>query len=224
MAELEQRLRAAARALDATAPSFDAALLAPRRRQWRWTLLAAAAVAVIAGAAVQPDARSAVERFLGITTVTELGPTERAAPPFLGVEIPRTEASSFVPFPVEEVRALGEPTSVHGRYDVAGGMVSLSYANGVVLTEWPADRVDASVEVVASRSVAEDVRVAGHDAVWIAGEARGTFDVTGADGELHHETFLVSDGALTWSTGDVGYLLQGAGSKAEAVRLAASLG
>jgi hypothetical protein len=102
-------------------------------------------------------------------------------------------------------------------------MVSMLYAGGVVLTQWSADAVDASVEVVATRGAAEDVAVRSIPAMWIAGEARGTFVVIGADGELHREAFDVRDGVLTWEAAGVGFLLRGASSKAAAVRLAASV-
>ena len=98
-------------------------------------------------------------------------------------------------------------------------MVSVSYDGGIVLSQWSARDVDASVEVVPAGGVAEDVG----SAVWIAGEARGTFAVIGADGALHREEFLVRSGALVWEQAGVGFLLQGAGSKADAVRFASSV-
>jgi hypothetical protein len=112
---------------------------------------------------------------------------------------------------------------VHVRDDVGGGMVSLAYGNGVVLTQWSAEDVEATVEVVASRAAAEKVAVRGRPATWVAGEARGTFRVVGADGAFHREAFRVHDGALVWRDGRVGFLLQGAGSEQDALRLAASV-
>jgi hypothetical protein len=224
MTELEARLRTAAAALDASAPPFDASVLAepPRRR----VLLLAAAVlaAVIAGVAAQPDARSAAERFLGITTVDKLGPPEaNVAPGILGMEIAPAETIGLVPFPIRGVAALGPADHVYGRYDVDGGMVSLLWNDGVVLTQWQEALVDVHVTVAATGGEAEAVAVGARDAVWVAGEARGTFTVTGADGALHHEAFRASDGTLLWSKDGVGYLLQGAGSKERALQLAASV-
>jgi hypothetical protein len=79
------------------------------------------------------------------------------------------------------------------------------------------------VEVVASRGTAEDVTIGNVPAVWIAGEARGTFTVIGADGEQHREAFVVEQGVLKWEEAGVGFLLQGARQKVDAVRLAASV-
>ena len=224
MTELEARLHAAAATLDASAPRFDPALLTERPRRRRLLVAAAVVAAVAAGVVAQPDARSAVERFLGIETVEDLGPVEHGvAPPILGVELSPVAAEELVPFAMQDLDALGEPDFVYGRLDVRGGMISLLWNGGVVLTEWPDDRVDATV-TVANGGAAEQVSVGGRAAVWVEGEARGTFTVTGADGALHRETFRVEDGALLWSDGGVGFLLQGAGSRERAVRLASSVG
>ncbi len=222
--EAEQQLRAAALALDALAPPFDPALLrAGRRPRVRWLLAVAAGTAVLAGLVVEPAALSSVARFLGVTSVDELTPRVDVAPPILGPAVSGEAAARHVAFPLREITALGEPERFYGREDVGGGMVSMSYAGGVVLTQWSADAVDASVEVVATRGVAEDAAVGSSPAMWIAGEARGTFVVVGADGELHREAFDVRDGVLAWEAAGVGFLLRGARSKDDAVRLAASV-
>lgn len=215
---LEQRLYAAAQALDAVAPAFDARQIVRPRRRLRWALAVALAT-VLVGAAVQPSALSAVARFLGVTQVDQLAPLEGVSGPFLGEAFPREGAQRFVDFRIRTIAVLGEPRQFHARNDLVGGMVTVSYAGGIVLSQWSARDVAATVEVVPANGVAEDVG----SAVWIAGEARGTFVVTGADGALHREEFVVRSGALVWEHAGVGFLLQGAGSKADAVRLASSV-
>lgn len=215
---LEQRLYAAAHALDEVAPAFDARRIARPRRRLRW-VLAVAVATVLVGAAVQPSALSAVARFLGVTQVDELAPLGGVAPPFLGEAFPREGAQRFVDFRVRTIAVLGEPRRFYARNDLVGGMVSVSYAGGIVLSQWSARDVAATVEVVPANGIAEDVG----SAVWIAGKARGTFVVTGADGALHREEFVVGSGALVWEHAGVGFLLQGAGTKADAVRLASSV-
>jgi hypothetical protein len=215
---LEQRLYAAAHALDEVAPAFDARRTARPRRRLRW-VLAVAVATVLVGAAVQPSALSAVARFLGVTQVDELAPLGGVAPPFLGEAFPREGAQRFVDFRVRTIAVLGEPRRFYARNDLVGGMVSVSYAGGIVLSQWSARDVAATVEVVPANGIAEDVG----SAVWIAGKARGTFVVTGADGALHREEFVVGSGALVWEHAGVGFLLQGAGTKADAVRLASSV-
>ena len=215
---LEQRLFATANALDAVAPALDARRIVRPRRRLRWALAVALAT-VLVGAAVQPSALSAVARFLGVAQVDELAPLEGVAPPLLGEAFPREGAQRFVDFRIRTISVLGEPRRFHARNDLVGGMVSVSYAGGIVLSQWSARDVAATVEVVPANGVAEDVG----SAVWIAGEARGTFAVTGADGARHREEFVVQSGALVWEHAGVGFLLQGAGSKADAVRLASSV-
>ncbi len=223
--ELEQRLRATALALDARAPAFDAApIAAPRRARVRRALAVAACAALVAGVIAEPAALSAVARFLGVTSVDELAPVAPdVAPPFLGREVSRDAAGRYVGFRIREVGALGDPERFHGRDDLAGGMVSVSYQGGLVLTQWHAGAVDAGVEVTVSGGSAEDVMVGERGGVWVAGEARGTFVVVGADGARHREEFAVREGALAWEAEGVGFLLQGASSSAEAARLAASV-
>jgi hypothetical protein len=95
--------------------------------------------------------------------------------------------------------------------------------DGVLLTQWPVADVDARVEIVPSGATADVVAGAGSGGVWIEGAARGTLTVIGADRGVHREAFEVAAGALVWRDGDVALLLQGAGSKAEAARLASSV-
>jgi hypothetical protein len=221
---LEQRLRAAGRLLDASAPRFDStSLAAPRRRRTGLLLVAALCAAAVAAVAAQPSALSSVTRFLHITAVDELRPVRGVAGPFRGERVTRAGAAGYVAFDVHEIGALGEPARFYGRIDVLGGMVSVVYPGGIVLTQWAAGDVAVRVEVVEARAVAEDVAVGPLPGVWVAGEARGTFAVTGADGERHYERFRVTDGALTWEAAGVGFLLSGARSKEEARRLAKSV-
>jgi hypothetical protein len=223
---LELRLRRVAHALDGDAPAFDPGSLIvapPRGRRVRWVAVAVAA-ALVAGVAAEPAALSALARLLGVTEVEELGPVRPGVVPgILGEPVARDGAQSLVSFRLREVRALGEPAGFHGRRDVGGGMVSVEHANGVLLTQWSADDVDAHVEVAVRGGIVEAVVVGPQTGTWVAGEARGTFTVTGADGKLHRETFAVRDGALAWEDGGVGFLLHGAGSREEAVELASTV-
>ncbi len=77
--------------------------------------------------------------------------------------------------------------------------------------------------IVPSYGSAEEVSVGSERGLWIAGAARGTFTLVGADGEVHREHFDVAEGALLWRHDGLEFLLQGAGTKATAAALAAAV-
>ena len=52
---------------------------------------------------------------------------------------------------------------------------------------------------------------------------RGTFTVVGADRAIHRERFDVSAGVLLWRDDGIAFLLQGAGPKVKATKLAAEV-
>jgi hypothetical protein len=124
---------------------------------------------------------------------------------------------------VRLIPSLGAPDAAHNRDDIDGGIVTLTYG-ATMLTQWRAGDVDARITVVPVGGSAEEVSVEGVRALWIEGTARGTFTLVGADGTIHREAFEVSPGALLWKHGGMAFLLQGAGSEAAAVRLAAAVG
>jgi hypothetical protein len=225
--ELELRLRAVARALDAQAPTFDPALLrdVPRRRL-RASVVAFAAVAALAGVAAAPAAVSGLRDLFGVEEVQELGPVAPdVAPPFEGRAVPPEAVQKDAPFRVRTISMLGAPDAAYVRDDIAGGMVTVGYRGGLILlTQWPADRVDARIAVLPASGRAEKTAVGRLPALWIEGTARGTFTLVGADGAIHRERFDVGAGILLWKQDGLAFLLQGAASKLEATRLAAEVG
>jgi hypothetical protein len=219
MAELELRLGAVARELDAQAPPFDPAVLRAGHGR-RVVRRAVVALAVLVALALAPAAVSGLRDLLfGVDRVPELGPVPYGvAPPFLGRPVPAEAARETVAFPL---RTLGPPEAAYVRDDIAGGMVTLVYDGGrTVLTQWPADRVDARIVVVPVGGTAEEVTAGSIRGLWIAGTARGTFTLVGADGAVHRELFDVDAGALLWKDGAAALLLQGARSRHEALELA----
>jgi hypothetical protein len=225
--ELEVRLLAVARTLDAHAPAFDPrALGAAPRRRIRARVVALAAVVALAGVATAPAALSGLRHLFGVDEVSELGPlAPGVAPPFEGRRVPVDAVRTAAPFRVRLIASLGAPTAAHVRDDIAGGMVTITYEGGRIrLTQWRAGDVSARIAVVPVSSTAEDVTVRGLAALWIEGTARGTFTLVGADGTVHHEALDVSPGALLWNEAGIAFLLQGAGTKADAIRLASDRG
>jgi hypothetical protein len=218
--ELQLRLRAVARALDADAPAFDPATLRTSTRR-RWAVAIAAALAVLA---LAPAAISALGHLFEVERVPELGPVPADVAPPLGVlgrlvELP--EAQQTVAFRLRTIPMLGEPEAVYVRDDIVGGTVVVAYGNDIRLRQWSTAGVRTRTEIVPSTGTAEELTAGRLRALWIEGTARGTFTVTGADLELHKELFDVAPGALLWQDGGVAFLLQGAGTKENAARLAA---
>jgi hypothetical protein len=217
---LERRLRAVARALDADAPAFDPALL-PVRRRVQPAAVAIAVVAALAAVGVAPTAVAAFDDLFGVDAVSELGqPPPDVVPPILGRRVALADARAVSPFALRALPSLGAPDAAYVRDDVTGGMVTLAYGQ-TLLTQWPWAAVRARVAVVPDRGVAERVTIGQAEGLWSSGAARGTYSLVGADGAIHRETFDVAGGALLWRDGDVALLLQGAGAKERAVRLAA---
>jgi hypothetical protein len=224
--ELELRLRAAARELDRQAPAFDLGLVrsVPRRRI-RGRVVALACVVAFAGVAVAPAAVSALQRLFEVDEVSELGPlAPGVAPPFAGRSVPVDAVHDWVPFRVRMIASLGAPDDARVRDDVTGGMVTTAYAGGrILVTQWRANDVNVRITLVPVGGAAEDVAVGDVPALWIEGAARGTFTLVGADGAVHRESFEVGTGVLLWNDDAMTFLLQGAGSKADAMRLSAEV-
>jgi len=222
--QLELRLRAVARTLDAHAPAFDPGRIpAPSRRARRMRVVALVAALGLLAVAAAPTAVSALRHLFDVEEVTQLGPIPAGvAPPFEGRLVQVDEVQAAAPFPVRRLASLGAPDTAHVRDDIAGGMVSLGYDGGrIVLTQWRVTDVHAGIALVPVSGTAEDVTVGDTSGLWLEGAARGTFTLVGADGTIHREAFEVSPGALLWTRGGMAFLLQGAGSRDAAVRLGA---
>ena len=221
--DLELRLLGVAQELDTRAPSFDATRLhgAPGRRRGGLALLVCALV--LAAVAAAPTAVSSLQRLFDVDEVPELGPLEPGvAAPFAGRAVPVEAIESSAPFHVITMPSLGRPDAARVRDDVTGGMVTLVYGQ-TLLTQWRTNDVDARIALVPAEGAAEDVSIGGVPALWTEGSARGTFTLTGADGATHREAFEVGPGALLWRDRGRAFLLQGAASKDDAVRLAADV-
>jgi hypothetical protein len=225
--ELELRLGAVARAIDADAPTFDVSVLrGASPRFGRRRIVALAAALAIVGAAAAPAAVSGLRSLFAVEKVEELGPL----PPDVAPGLPLFEAREVtldaltgMPFAVHTLPTLGRPAAAYVRDDIAGGMVTLVYGDRLLLTQWPDKRVDARITIVPTNGHAENVNVGSLPGLWIEGTARGTWTLIGADGATHKEQFMVDKGALLWKDDGIAFLLQGAGSAAEATRLAVGM-
>ena len=222
MTELELRLRAVVRELEARAPAFDTGRLRAARARRRGTAVALVAVVALAAVTASPTAVSALRDLFDVDEVQELGPlAPGVAPPFAGRRVPVDAVGVSVPFPVRAISSLGAPDEARVRDDIAGGLVTLAYEGGRIrLSQWRASDVQARIALVPVSGVADDVVVGALPALWIEGTARGTFSLIGADGAVHRESFDIGAGALLWNDRGTTFLLQGAGSRVEAISLA----
>jgi hypothetical protein len=218
--QLELRLQAAARSLDAVAPSFDPTALrkAQRRIRPRFVLIAAVLALVAAPAAV-----SGLSELFGVDEVKQLGPQPAdVTNPFEGVQVSPEQVRKAFPFGARMIPSLGTPHAAFIRNDISGGMVSVTYdEGGIVLTQWPDKRIDTRITIVPTSGTAENVKIGRLPALWIEGTSRGIFTLIGADGTVHKERFDVDKGALLWKQDGLALLLQGAGSLEQATKLAA---
>jgi hypothetical protein len=218
--QLELRLQAAARALDAVAPTFDPVVLRRvRTRRIRPRFVAIAAVLALVGA---PAAVSGLSELFGVDEVKELGPVPAdVAGPFEGVQVTPEAVRKAFPFGARTIPSLGTPHAAFIRNDIAGGMVSVTYDEGrIVLTQWPDKRIDTRITIVPTSGTAQDVKIGKLPGLWIEGTGRGIFTLIGADGTVHKERFDVDKGALLWKQDGLALLLQGAGSQERATKLA----
>jgi len=222
--QLELRLQAVARSLDSMAPAFEPDVLRDARpRRIRRRVVGIAAALALVGA-LAPAAVSGLSELFGVDEVKELGPV----PADVVGPLPLFEARSIalddldkVPFAVHMLPSAGRPTAAYMRDDIAGGMVTLEYEDGLLLTQWPDKRIDTRITIVPTSGTAENVKIGKLPGLWIEGTSRGVFTLIGADGTVHKERFDVEKGALLWKRNDVAMLLQGAGSKERATKLAA---
>ena len=209
------------------APAFDVGLLrsvAARRIRGRVVVLAC--VVALVGVAAAPAAVSALQHLFDVDEVPELGGAcagRRAA--VRGTKrAGRRRFRPRCPFRVRMISSLGAPDEARVRDDITGGMVTIVYGDGrILLTQWRTTDVQRPHRARPGQRRAEDVTVGDLPGLWIEGAARGTFTLTGADGAVHRESFEVGTGVLLWRDGAMTFLLQGAGSKAEAMRLAAEV-
>jgi len=191
------------------------------RRRIRRRVVALVCVVASVGVAAAPAAVSALQHLFDVDEVSELGPlAPDIAPPFAGRSIAVDAVEASVPFRVRLIASLGAPDDARVRDDITGGLVTIAYGGGrILLTQWRTTDVSARITLVPIRGAAEDVMVGDLPALWIEGAARGTFMLIGADGEVHRESFEIGAGVLLWKDDAITFLLQGAGSKADALRL-----
>ena len=207
-----------------------------RRRRLRRAVLLAAALALLAGGA------ALAVRFAlpGVEIVPSPRPPVSPAPPGqglgLGAEVTLDEAASRVSFPVETPRALGAPAGVYLDRTTPGGRVSLVYepaaglpqdgrtGYGALLTAFrgrPNEEI-LLTKLPKSGTRVERVTVRGSDGFWLTGEPHIVYYVD-ENGEFLDDTVRLAGNVLLWTDEGVTYRLEAKVSRAEAIRIAASV-
>jgi hypothetical protein len=243
MRELEDRLRgmAADGGLFPPTPGISAAVAtrlraeragrrAGRRMSRRTLAVALAALLLIPAAAVAavPSTRHAVLDWLGLrhvkvertTTQPVPGP---AANPLLGTRTTLAAARAQVDFDVLIPAALGDPDTVYTRPNPPGGAVVLVYRR-VQLTELQGKHSQQFLQkMLGPDAKVHRVRVDGARGVWITGRPHGVL-YADRNGQFRDETLQLAGDTLIWERDGLVLRIEGARSKADALRIATSVG
>src|SRR6266508_3073165 len=188
--------------------------------------------------------REAVARRLGIPGVAiHLGGPEPTAPTLpagaganlgLGRRVSLERARGAVSFPLLVPSAAGfqRPDAVYLSQDIPGGRVDFVYRPrpglavsrftnaGLLITQF---RADPMVEKFAKTTTELDrVTVAGETGYWFAGGAHA-FAYLDRNGAIREETSRLAGSTLVWAHADLTLRLEGQVSRAEALRIAASM-
>jgi hypothetical protein len=185
-------------------------------------LLASAAVAAV------PDLRNPVLEWLGLRSVkVERVPSTPKLPKRapgddlgLGDRMPLAKAVNAVQFEPVVPTGLGEP-SAYVSYAFPGRVLSLVYRDGKLLLTQFRGRVPREyLRKFAGPGVPIDrVDVNGRRGLWIGGDVHG-LAYEDANGQIRNDTARLAGPTLLWRRGELLLRLEGARTKAEAIRIA----
>jgi hypothetical protein len=246
--ELELQLRALSGEIDfPPAPDLRArvrAELGERRSRRpflprRALVIALAALAIAVGAAFAvPPARTAILEWLGLRGVeirrVAEPPTTPTTPGVavgadlgLGVHVTLAEAKRRASFRVvaPKLDSLAAP-EVYFASSLPGGQVALVYGpagNRLLLTQFQATPGFPYIQKsVGPGTKVESVTVDGQLGFWLAGDPHELF-YEDTRGVVRDETIRLAGNVLLWERGTVTLRLEGADTKAEALRIARSV-
>nr|WP_311132211.1 hypothetical protein [Nonomuraea gerenzanensis] len=196
---------------------------ARRGRRTRWAIVAAVVIAVITVTAATPQGRAAVTQILRFAGI-EIELSETTPPPVTTTaDLPGEHqvSPSTLPgearFPTRTPSALGEPQRVTVADD--GRVVSMFWPGGIRL-----DQFDGTVSPFFFKKLGppapQYTQVNGREAWWIPGEHPLGY-IPRQDGT--QVPLRQAAATLIWQQDGLNYRLEGAGTMAEAVRIASSI-
>lgn len=213
-------------------------------RDPRRLAMAAALLLVIAGAAalINPGSRDAIAHFFHVrgvivNRVPSPAPSVTSAnPPYLGRRVSLAEAQSQVAFHVVVPTdpALGEPDGVYVDADVPGGEVAFAYGPragiqvvrvtglGLLITEFRGDLAGDILKQAGPDTTVEETTVNGDPGWWIAG-APHILVVKQSPPDARPELLRLAANTLIWTHDGVTYRIESSLTRAESLRIAASL-
>ena len=221
------------------------------RRQWfesRWGIAAAVAIAILAALLAYPPSRDAIANWLNLRTriqnVPHLStPTPQPPGPIgrrlgLGDSTTLPAARAAVAWKVLLPSSLGEPDEVYLQPSAdapAGGEVTLVYAArpgipasnltgaAVLVTEVEGTITgDSFGKTLGEGAKIEEVSVAGNHGYWITGTPH-IFYFIDSVGRVHYETLRLATNTLLINVGGTIVRVEGDMTKAQALKIAASL-
>lgn len=206
--------------------------LRPMRLRRSLAIAFASLLLLAAGAAAAvPDLRNPVLEWLGLRSVrVERVPATpdlpRRAPGSdlgLGDRMPLAAALKEIRFKPVIPSGLGDPTA-YVSYVVPGRALSLVYRGGnLLLTQLRGGLPQEYLRKFVGPGVPIDrVEVNGSRGIWIGGESHGLV-YEDANGQVRNDSARLAGPTLLWRRGDLLLRLEGAGSRAEALRLARML-
>lgn len=238
MDDLERELRDLSAWLETPeAPDVTAGVRAqltapvPRRRQWRYYLIAVLVALLVAllppGRAALADAVAGLLRFAGISIDTSPAPALPSGNPSpLPSQRPAAldEVQRKVRFPIRVPAKLGQPEQAlvadpdgTGTYRVA----TLLYRGGALRIDAFDGRLDPVFQKQPGGAGADWVKVNRDFALWIGSPHPLTY--VDRDGQVHVETARLAASTLIWQEGGVSYRLEGDLTEREAIEIANSL-
>ena len=242
MTPLEQMLRAAGANADWPATPDLAATVLPnlktvpgtvfKKRRFRFgrplAIALAALLLLTATAAAIPGIREPVLDWLGLRSVhVERVPAPLPEQPGARLGLGRRVTSvddirKALGFQPAVATALGRPTVYYEGFP-PGGQLALAYPKGIFITEFLGTlRQEFLFKFIGPDARVEPVRVNGERGLWITGKPH-QFAYADRTGAIRSDTVRTAGNVLLWRRGDVLLRLEGVRSKAEALRIAASV-
>jgi hypothetical protein len=252
MSELQRDLRALAAAIDypptpdlaaQVGARLDTARRTPQRPPLRLAVaiaavwLAATSATVLAASRQVADALLDASGLVGVKIERTSEPAPAPAPRDLdlGRRVRTLEAIPGLSFAPLKPRLAGSPAEVYARPQTPAGEISLVYepraslppaittGTGLLITEFRGDLLPEYLTKIAPQATTvERLRIDGHRAVWISG-APHYFLFRTPGGPIAERDLHVAQNVLLLERGPVLVRMEGAFSRATAIRLARSL-